>query len=93
LSQSLDGRISMRAEPILTVQFLPACGNCGSPHPLSLKFPPLDASKCLDCGANVARPAEPIEVPALVSGFSPAAILASIFLWIGRQLRALAKGL
>ncbi len=84
---------SLRAEPVLTVQFLPACGNCGSPHPLSLKFPPLDASKCLDCGAQVAAPPAPVDVPALIVGRSPSAFLARFLFWVGEKLRSLAKGL
>lgn len=93
MSLSQNGRASLRAEPILTVQFLPGCGNCGSPHPLAMKFPPMDPSKCIDCGANVAAPAPPVEVPAIVTGWSPLAILARLLLWVGRKLRSIAKGL
>ena len=79
-------------EPALTVVFLPACGACGAPHP-EARTPPAEAGRCPDCGAQVAAPAPPVQVPAVVTGNTPSSLLARALIGIGRWLFVLAQRL
>ena len=79
-------------EPSLTAVFLPGCRGCGAPHPLAQR-PPVDSPTCLGCGAAVLPPGAPQTVPAVLTGWGPHAIVSRALIWIGQQLRDLAKGL
>ena len=79
-------------EPSLEAVFLPGCA-CGAPHPLALKFKPLDTAHCTDCGAAVAGPAPAQTVRAKLTGRDPWSFLARLFLWIGEAFAKLSKRL
>ena len=86
-----DANTSGVFEPMLGVTFLPRCGACGGAHPLARK-PPLAVSTCPDCGAAVAQPGTAMNVPAVVTGRSCAALLARALFGLGRFFFFFAKG-
>lgn len=87
------GQAPLVPELTMTTRFLPRCGNCLAPHPLARRPVPIDEDHCPDCGAKVAGPGREVEVKAALTGLHPLTLLARFLLWIGNQLRSLAKGL
>lgn len=77
-------------EPSLSHVFLPGCRNCGGKHP---KTRGLDTDTCPDCGEPVDAPSAPVTVRALLTGLKPSTLIARFYLWAGRSLATLAKGL
>lgn len=76
-------------EPSLAAVFLPRCPSCGEKHPLAFR-PPLVRDTCPACDGPVAPPARPIEVPAVITGRTPAALLARACFALARFFRRLA---
>jgi hypothetical protein len=71
------------------VQYLPACRDCGTKHPLAFN-PPHSAEKCPACGASTG-PLEPVQaVPPVLTGYRPSSLLARGLLAIGQALNAVA---
>lgn len=79
-------------EPRMVMTFLPRCGNCEAPHPMA-RNPPIDADTCPDCGSSIAQPGTPVEVPALLTGFNPAILLARAFFAFAKYLKTLSERL
>lgn len=76
-------------EPELTTTFLPRCPGCGSPHPRAVK---LDTDVCPGCGTTCPLGATRT-VKAAITGWSPWAIAARLFLWLGQCLARLARSI
>lgn len=84
---SMNAQATGRWEPSTEVTLLPRCPGCHEPHPLALG---LGALACPSCGTTC--PVGPTRVVTTnISGFSPWAIVARMFLAIGRFLYSLAK--
>lgn len=79
-------------EPSLSLEFLPGCP-CGERHPLAMKPKPADPTKCPRCGAQAGAPGRRVDVPALITGKDPLALLGRAFLDFARFLSNLAKRL
>lgn len=77
-------------EPSMTHVFLPRCKGCGAAHPRASK---IDSRTCLECGEPVPEPGRAVTVPAALTGFAPSTLAARFFLWAGKRLALLAKGL
>jgi hypothetical protein len=77
-------------EPSASVQFLPACKNCGTKHPLAHR-PALPADLCPACGAPTEPLAPPTEEPAVLTGYHPTSLLARALLSVGKALNQLAN--
>lgn len=80
-------------EPSLSHQFLPGCGNCGDKHPLAYKPIPQDTEHCQTCGERVGQPGPPVNVPAILTGWHPATVIARFCFWAAKKLANLAKRL
>ena len=84
---TIIGQVAGRWKPSTEVTFLPRCPGCHDPHPRALG---LAQDTCVLCGTNCPTGATRI-VATNISGFSPWAILARMFLAIGRFLYSLAE--
>lgn len=84
--------VPMLYEPTLSVQFLPRCPHCEAPHPHARR-PALHIDHCPDCGSAIATAAEPITVPAVITGGGASGVLARLCFAIARGLAALARRL
>lgn len=71
----------------MSLAMWPGCP-CGAPHPMASRS---DSKVCLACGAPVAQNAYVEHVPAAITGWSPAAILARLNLWLGKVLIKIAN--
>lgn len=94
-------------EPMMRTQFFPRCVQCGAPsayiresHPLAARFPDLVREAghgrsvgldCIVCGAAF-PPAGPMqEVPAVITGMSPSAIIARACFALGKAFARLRR--
>lgn len=76
-------------EADLTVQFLPRCASCHSPHPIASKA--RDTSSCPQCGEPAAKLGPSHYEPALATLSGPFVLAARLFLQAGTALRKLAE--
>ena len=78
-------------EPHLTYRILPRC-SCGCLHPLAHR-PPLDLPTCPSCGKAAVAASAPVEVPAVLTGSTPAFLTGRALLRLGRWLTDLSRRL